>query len=811
MSSIVETLKKAIFSLLGIKEKRKEPFKIPKSVQDSMPYKGFYENGILQLDDYTYSKIYRVADLNFLIEDTEKQKDIVKRYMEFLGSFGPDVTLQVVIYNKTVSRAEFEQQILLPLRNDSFNEYREELNDNLITKMSEARNNIMHNKYVIATIAADDIEAAKNSFIRIDADVAKSGQRLTGTEFKPLTGREWLDVLNSIYNLDSNTPLYQKLKMRDGRISESFSFRNIRKMGLRTKDVIGPSGMIFEANYFQLGNVYGRSMFLCNFPSIIRGDILTELTNMPFNMLTSVHYRSLAQEEALRLIKNKTTDINANAIEAQKRASKRGYSSDLISPEIKASQKQVESLMEDLTQDNQKLFMTTICITVFAESMELLDKYTKIVQTTAERFICSAKTLTGQQELGLNTSLPVGKNFLKVERMFNTAAAAIFLPFSVKELLQKDGIYYGQNAVSKQVIMYNRLSAKAGNGVILGTTGAGKSFAAKMEMLQVLLNTTDEIFVIDAEDEYTTLAQMLKGAVIRLAPGSGIYLNPLDMDLDYADSDDPITLKSSFISSICEAAASSKYPLSPIMRSVIDRCVKNVYLGYVEELRRQGKSHDDTIVPTLKDFYEELLRQDEMEAHNLALALERFVNGTQDCFSQKTNININNRFTVYNIKDLGAGMMNIGLQVCLDNIWNRMIENSRKGKRTWIFADEFHLLVQTETSAQYTRQIWKRARKWNGIPTGMTQQAEDVLKTQEGRAVINNCDFVMMLNLDPYTRMQMQQMYSISRTEIEYVDGVGPGQGLIYNGTDIIPFINDFPKDTKLYRAMTTKPDDKAV
>ncbi len=800
----------SILHALGIKKKSKEPLRIPKTVQESIPYKGIYESGILQLDDSSYSKIYRIADLNFLIEDTEKQKDIVKRYMEFLGSFGPEVSLQVVIYNKTISSAEFEQQILLPLRNDSFNEYREELNDNLITKMSEARNNIMHTKYLIATIRADDIESAKNNFVRIDADVAKNGQRLTGMEFKALTSIEWLDVLNSIYNLDSNLPLYQKLKMRDGRVSESFSLRNIRKMGLRTKDVIAPSGMKFEYDHFQFGNVYGRSLFICNLPSIIRGDILTELANMPFNMLTSVHYRSLAQEDALRLIKTKTTDINANVIEAQKRASKRGYSPDLISPEIKSSQRQVESLMEDLTQDNQKLFMATICVTVFAETKELLDKYTKVVQTTGERFICSAKQLSGQQELGVNTSLPVGRNFLKVERMLNTASAAIFLPFGVKELLQKNGTYYGLNAVSKQLIMYDRLSAKSGNGVILGTTGSGKSFAAKMEMIHVFLNSEDEIFIIDAEDEYTALAQMLKGSVIRLAPGSGIYLNPLDMDLDYADTDDPITLKSSFISSICEAAASSKYPLSPIMHSVIDRCVKNVYLGYVEELRRQGKSHDDSIVPTLKDFYDELLRQDEMEAHNLALALERFVNGTQDCFSKKTNINVNNRFTVYNIKDLGSGMMNIGLQVCLDNIWNRMIENSRKGKRTWIFCDEFHLLVQTETSAQYTRQIWKRARKWNGIPTGMTQQAEDVLKTQEGRAVINNCDFVMMLNLDPYTRMQMQSMYSISRTEIEYVDGVGPGQGLIYNGTDIIPFINDFPKDTKLYRAMTTKPDDKA-
>lgn len=800
----------SLFKVFGIKEKKstEESIKIPKTMQDSIPYQGVYSNGIIRVDHNRYSKMYAMSELNFTIESEQEQKKILGRFMEFLSSFSPDINVQQLIYNKSINSSEFEQKILLPLKNDSLNEYREEMNNMLIEKMSIARNNIVHEKYIILSAESDDIETAKNLFSRLDAEIAKSGQRLTGVEFLPLSIEDRLSNLYSIYNLESNTPFYQKVKMKDGNISESFSLPHIKKIGLTTKDVIGPTAMKFERDHFQLGSVYGCALFLVNLPSYMRADVITELSNMPFNMLTSVHYRSLPQDKAIREIKNKTVDINSNVVEQQKKASRNGYSAELLSPELKNSQEEVESLMNDLTQDNQKIFMVTICMTVFAESIEQLEKNIKIVQSTAERFICQVKKLTYQQELGLDTCLPFGKNFLKIERMLNTRAASAFIPFSVKELMQKNGMYYGLNAVSKSLILYNRLNAKNGNGCILGTPGSGKSFSAKREIVSVLLNTDDDVFVIDPENEYSELAKLFQGSVIRLAPGSDIHINPMDMDLDYADKDDPITLKADFIASICEAASGSRYPLSPVQKSVVDRCVSNIYLSYVDELRSRGETFDEEVVPTLRDLYEELGNQPEPEAQNMALTLERFVTGTQDSFAHKTNVNINNRFTVFNIKDIGSGMKNLGLQICLDNIWNRMISNFKKKKRTWLYCDEFHLLVQTDTSARYTQQIWKRARKWNGIPTGITQQVEDMLKTAEARAVINNCEFIMMLNLDPYGRVQMQQMLGLSNTELEYITSSGQGQGLIYNGTDIIPFIDEFPRDTKLYRAMTTKPDE---
>lgn len=789
------------------KQMKKSPLTdVPKTVQGSIPYLGVYENGIFQNDENTYSKVYKIPDMNFLIEDTERQKEIFGNFMELLSSFGPEVHVQQVIFNKTIKPAELESKVLMKTQNDKLNEYREEMNEMLIDKMAKASNNIIHEKYFVLSVEADDIVTAKATFERLDREISAGFERVTKTTTKPLTLIERLSLMYDIYNMDSNVPFYRRTKMKKDNVMESFNMRHIQKMGLTSKDVIGPSALTFERDYMIIGTTYARAMMVSNLPSFLRGDILTELSNMPFNMLTSVHYRALPQSKAITLLKNKLVDVNANVVTLQKKASRNGYSVDVISPEIKQASQEVESLMGDLTQDNQKLFYTTITAVIFAKTKEELDENTKLFQATAERFVCQAMILATQQEAGLTTALPLGRNKLKVERLLNSRAAAIFLPFGVKELWQDDGMYYGLNGVSKQMILYNRSSAINGNGCIFGVPGSGKSFSAKREIVNVLLHTDDDVFVIDPENEYAGLAKLFYGSSIRIAPGSDVHINPMDMGLDYsAEGDDPITMKADFIASICEAATGSRYPLTPIQKSVIDRCVKNVYREYIRTLRAEGKSEDAKIVPTLKDFYEEVKLQPEPEAHNLALALEKFVEGTQNSFAFRTNVNVNNRFTIYNIKDIGTGMKSIGLQVCLDNIWNKMIANYKKGKRTWLYCDEFHLLTQTEISAKYTQQIWRRARKWNGIPTGITQQVEDMMKTEEGRAIIGNSEFVMMLSMNAYGRAQMQQMYNLTDAEMEYITSSGSGHGLIYNGKDIIPFVDEFPKDTKLYNAMTTK------
>lgn len=790
------------------KENKKEnPLNVPKTAQDSIPYQGVYENGIIQINENLFSKMYVIPDINFTIENTDKQKEIFGNFMELLSSFGPEVHIQQVIYNKSIKPAELEKKVLMKSQNDKLNEYREEMNEMLIDKLSKVRNNIIHEKYFIVSVEADDIVAAKASFSRLDDEISKGFKRVTQIEAQPVSLIKRLSVLYEIYNIDSNVPFYRRVRMKGDSAMESFNMRHIQKMGLTSKDVIGPTALTFERDNMIVGNTYARALMIVDLPTFLRGDILTELANMPFNMLVSVHYRALPQNKSIKLLKNKLIDVNANVVTLQKKASKNGYSVDVISPEIKQASQEVENLMGDLTQDNQKLFYTTVTAVIFAKDKEQLDENTKLFQSTAERFVCQARILATQQEAGLSTCMPLGVNKLKTERLLNTRAAAIFLPFSVKELWQDDGMYYGLNGISKQMILYNRTHAKNGNGCIFGVPGSGKSFSAKREIVNVLLNTDDEVFVIDPENEYAGLAKMFYGSSIRIAPGSGVHINPMDMSLDYSpeDGDDPIVMKSDFIASICEAATGTRYPLTPIQKSVIDRCVKNVYKDYLDTLRAEGKSKDEAIVPTLFDLYKEIDMQPEPEAHNLALALEKFVKGTQNSFAFRTNVNVNNRFTIYNIKDIGEGMKAIGLQVCLDNIWNKMIDNYKKGKRTWLYCDEFHLLAQTEVSAKYTQQIWRRARKWNGIPTGITQQVEDMMKTEDGRAIIGNSEFVMMLSMNAYGRAQMQQMYNLTDAEMEFITSSGSGHGLIYNGTDIIPFEDDFPTDTKLYNAMTTK------
>lgn len=798
------------------KKKTKSPFDVPKTAQDSIPYMGVYENGIIQVEENLFSKIYTIPDTNFLLADTEKQKEIFGKFMEYIGSFGPEFRIQQVIYNKTIKPAELEEKVLMQTKNDNLNEYREEMNEMLVDKLSKAKNNIIHEKYFILAVEAEDITVAKGSFARIEEAVIKGLNNVTNKRdmnqenylgCKPLSLVEELSVLYDIYNMDSNVPFYRRTRMKEDRVMESFNMRHIQKMGLTSKDVIGPSALTFERDHMIVGTTYARAMMITDLPTFLRGDVFTELANMPFNMLVSAHYKPLDQSKATTLLKTKLTDVNANVVQMQKKASQKGYSVDVISPEIKQASQEVESLLTDLQQDNQKLFYTTITAVLFANSKEALDENTKLFRTTVERFVCQAKVLATQQEAGLSTCLPIGANRLKVSRLLNTRAAAIFLPFSVSEAWEDNGMYYGLNGVSKQMIIFSRVNAVNGNGCIFGIPGSGKTFAAKREIVNVLLRTDDEVLVIDPENEYSSLAKLFYGTSIRVAPGSGVHINPLDVGLDYSfsDVDDPIVSKADFLASFCEAASGSKYPLTPIQKSVLDRCVKNVYKGYIDTLRAEGKNEDLTIVPTLYDLYKELDLQQEPEAHNLALTLEKFVKGTQNSFAFRTNVNINNRFTIFNIKDLGSGMKTVGLQVCLDNIWNRMIQNYKKGKRTWLYCDEFHLLTQTETSGSYTQQIWRRARKWGGIPTGITQQVEDMMATKEGRTIVENSEFVMMLAMNAYGRAQMQQMYNLTDAEMEYITSSGAGHGLIYNGREIIPFEDSFPKNTKLYNAMTTK------
>ena len=478
----------------------------------------------------------------------------------------------------------------------------------------------------------------------------------------------------------------------------------------------------------------------------------------------------------------------------------------MINPTLKDAAEEADALFKDLTSKNQKLFYQTLVIVHFADTKEQLDSDTKSIQAIGRKMLIDIKKLSWQQENGLNTALPLCNNKLHIKRSLTTESAAVFMPFENQELNDRDGgMYYGNNAVSRNLIMLNRRNSKNGNGFIFGTPGSGKSMSAKQEMLTVLLSSGDDVIVIDPEGEYYPMADMLGGEVIRIAPGTNVHINPFDLELDALGEDEPMSLKSDFIISLCESIVGDKYGLNSSQVSLIDRCVKKVYEPYLNSFDSETGKYDKGLLPTLRDFWLLLKKQSGYDAAQLADGLELYVTGSQNIFAYHTNVEYSKRFVIYDIKDIGNTMKGLGLLVVLDNIWNRIVSGREAGKNVWFFIDEIYLLFKNESSAEFLKNLYKRARKYGGIPTGITQNVTDLLDNPIARTMISNCEFIMMLNQAPLDRAHLGELLNISPTQLGYVTNSPPGHGLIYDGTHIVPFVNTLSKETREYEAMTTR------
>ena len=791
---------------------------IPRTVQESIPYVSTYSNGIIEIERGVYTKTYRIPDVSFDQASQNEQIRIFDSYCEMLNQLDPSVKMEITTYNRSIDMEQFANDVLLKPQDDALNAYRDDYNRMLLDKSKEAQNNIRREKYLTLTIEANGIKEADRMFQALDSQIASSINKTTkGVETQPMSIDERLALLYSIYNQDSKSPFLKHVQTFDGYKADLFSLKNCKMQGITTKDCIGPDSMSFDRKEFMIGDRYGCTLFIAELPSQLKMNILTELSSLPTNMLVSVHYRSMQQAKAVKLIRKYRINIDSEIIQRQSKAFQRGYNPNLANGSLSDATEAVNDLMDQVQKQDQKLFFVTTVVTVFAKSKEDLKKYVTEVQAIAQKNICRLDVLGYQQEYGFDTSLPLGYNRIYAERMLTTASAAVFLPYSSQEITQPHGMYYGLNASSKSMILLNRLRLKNANGVILGTPGSGKSFSAKREMLNVILNTDDDVFVIDPEREYKTLAEALGGSVIRVAPGSGVYINPMDMDLHYADDDtggkqDPIQMKSDYIASLCETALGGRIGLTPAQMTIIDRCARRLYEDYVRQLDElnMGKDEDKQIsfdadlCPTLTDFYNELRGQYEPEAKNIALALERYTIGSLDSFAKKTNVQTNSRFTVYDTKDIGSGMMEMGVRVCLNDVWNKMIANRRKNKRTWIYIDEFYLLTQSDSSARFLQMIWKRARKWGGVPTGITQNVTDLLERKEAMAILSDSDFVMMLNQAPIDRDKLSAMLNISESLQNNITNATAGHGLIYAGSTIVPFVDDFPKNSLLFPLLSS-------
>ena len=714
--------------------------KVPKTSQGTIPYRAAYDNGIIEIEQGIFSKSYFIDDVNFKIASQNDQDDIFLKYGDMLNMFDHNEKIEVTVFNRSVVREKFEQEVLMENKYDGLDEYRQESNEILLEKMSEGKNNITKERYLTLTIEAKDYDDAVNTFVHRDAEISAAIKRINGSETSPLNLTERLSVLYDIYNPNASEPLAQQ-KVIKGKTVSSFDVEELKKQGLTTKDAIAPTVIRFNNDNTLLGETYAQTLFLQGLPSFLSTDFMSELNDLPFNLLTTVHFNSMRQDKAMSLIKRQIVNINSNVIDKQKRASKSGYSADLISPELLRAKDEADKTLSDMTSRNQKMFYVTFVLTHFADDIEMLKEQLTQILTVSQKHMVRLAKLNMQQEVGFNASLPLGVNKLETKRLLTTETASLFIPFSAQELSQNGGIYYGLNAVSHNLILFDRTKSQNANGIILGTPGSGKSFSAKREIISVLLNTNDDVYIVDPEREYAPLAELFGGEVVRIAAGSKVYLNPMDMDLNYANDDDPVTLKADFICSLCETILGGKYGLSQSQNSIIDRCVRQIYQPYLNWLNQHPEkgSCDLKHMPTLRLLYDVLLRQPEPEAKQIALALERYATGSLDTFAHTTNVDVKKRFVVYDIKDVGSGMKEMGLQICLNDIWNRTISNKQKyNKRTWFYIDEFYLLTQTDSSAKFLQEIFKRTRKWGGVPTGITQNVEDMLVSKEARSIIAN-------------------------------------------------------------------------
>ena len=765
--------------------------KIAMSAQDTISYKEMRPDGICIVRDNYFTKTIQFYDINYQLARNEDKNIIFENYCDFLNYFDKSISVQLSFLNQTMDISDFEKSIAIKPQNDDFDGIRAEYTEMLKNQLARGNNGIVRKKYITFGIEADNIQNAKQRLERIETDIINNF-KILGVRAFSLNGMERLELLHSCFNGGEN-----KL---------NFSWNLIYKTGLTTKDFIAPTSFNFsDGRCFRMGGTIGTVSFLHILAPELTDEMLKNFLEIQSALSVNIHIKSIDQSEAIKMIKRKITDLDKMKIEEQKKAVRAGYDMDIIPSDINTFGIDAKKLLEDLQGRNERMFLVTVLIMNTAKTKKALNSAIFEVQSIAQQRNCPLRRLDYQQEDGLMASVPIGINNIGIQRALTTSSTAIFVPFTTQELFSDspEALYCGLNALSNNMIMVDRKMLKNPNGLILGTPGSGKSFSAKREMTNAFLVTNDDIYVCDPEAEYNPLIHALKGQVVKLSPTSKDYLNPLDININYSDEENPLALKSDFVLSFCELIIGGRDGLEPIEKTVIDRSVTRIYQKYFENPTPQN-------MPILEDLYEEIKKQPEQEAGRIASALELYVKGSLNVFNHRTNVDISNRIVCFDIKELGKQLKKLGMLVVQDQIWNRVTINRNEHKSTRYYCDEFHLLLKDEQTAAYSVEIWKRFRKWGGIPTGITQNVKDLLSSAEIENIFENSDYIYMLNQAQGDREILAKKLGISPQQLSYVTQSGAGEGLLFYGNTIIPFIDRFPKDTKLYSLMTTIPQEVA-
>lgn len=762
-----------------------------KSAQDSIPFERMFPDGVCRVKPGYFTKTIQFQDINYQLNQNEDKTAIFEGWCDFLNYFDSSVKFQLSFMNMAANKDTYGQSIVIPSQNDDFDNIREEYTEMLRSQLARGNNGLIKTKYLTFGIEAANVKEAKPRLDRIETDLLNNFKRL-GVAAEPLNGKQRLALMHGMFHIDEHTDF-------------NFEWEWLAPSGLSVKDFIAPSSFEFRnGKEFGVGKKLGAVSFLQILAPELNDRMLADFLDMESSLIVTMHIQSVDQTKAIKTVKRKITDLQKMTIEEQKKAVRSGYDMDIIPSDLATYGNEAKKILQDLQSRNERMFLMTFLVLNTANNKQQLGNNIFQASSIAQKYNCQLTRLDFQQEEGLMSSLPLGLNQIEIQRGLTTSSVAIFVPFTTQELFQngEEALYCGINALSNNLIMVDRKKLKNPNGLILGTPGSGKSFSAKREIANVFLVTDDDIIICDPEAEYGPLVERLHGQVIRISPTSPHFINPMDLNLNYSDEENPLSLKSDFILSLCELIVGGKEGLQPVEKTVIDRCVRLVYRDYLADPKPEN-------MPILEDLYNALLKQDEKEAHYIATALEIYVTGSLNVFNHRTNVDIHSRIVSYDIKELGKQLKKIGMLIVQDQVWNRVTVNREARKSTRYYIDEMHLLLKEEQTAAYSVEIWKRFRKWGGIPTGITQNVKDLLSSREVENIFENSDYIYMLNQASGDRQILAKHLNISPHQLSYVTHSGEGEGLLFYGSVILPFVDRFPKDTELYRIMTTKPQEQ--
>lgn len=760
---------------------------VPKTAQQSIPFDRMFQDGICRVGLDYYTKTIQFQDINYQLAQQEDKTEIFEEWCSFLNFFDSSVRFQLSFSNMATDVSDFEKSIAISHKNDGFDDVRDEYSEVLLHQMEAGNNGLTKTKYLTFGINAESMKTAKPRLIHIETDILNNFKRL-GVQAKSLNGSERLELMHRQFHIGDDAKFH-------------FDWKYLAGSGLSVKDFIAPSSFAFPTGrYFQIGDMYGCMSFLSIDASDISDRLLADFLSMESSQIVTMHIQSVAQNEAIKTIKHTITELDRSKIEEQKKAVRAGYDMDIIPSDLATYGKDAKALLKELQSQNERMFLLTFLVMNTGKTKQELENNVFQATSIAQKHNCNLVRLDYQQEQGLMSTLPLANNLIEIQRGMTTSSTAIFVPFTTQELFQSgdEALYYGLNALSNNMIMVDRKKLKNPNALILGTPGSGKSFSAKREIANSFLVTDDDIIISDPESEYSPLVSRFGGQVIKISPTSDQFINPMDINMNYSDDDNPIALKADFILSLCELIVGNKDGLRPVEKTVIDRCIRQIYQKYFENPGPEN-------MPILGDLYQALLAQEEPEAKHVATALEIYVSGSLNVFNHRTNVELTNRLVCYDIKDLGKQLKKIGMLVVQDQVWGRVTENRSQGKSTRYYMDEMHLLLREDQTAAYTVEIWKRFRKWGGIPTGITQNVKDLLASKEVENIFENSDFIYMLNQAVGDRQILAKQLNISPHQLSYVTHSGEGEGLLFYGNVILPFVDRFPTNTELYRIMTTR------